>query len=65
MLASGGIKYFIKSTWYTGPSGDPGIVDGMVEAGAVVPLGGSGRQKSALLLRWQLLLTRAGIMARP
>jgi len=31
MLASAGVKYFIKSTWYTGPSVTPGIQDGMVE----------------------------------
>jgi alpha-mannosidase len=31
MLASAGIKYFIKSTWYGGPSVTPGITNGMVE----------------------------------
>ncbi|MCA1584929.1 MAG: hypothetical protein LC791_09215 [Acidobacteria bacterium] len=31
MLASAGIKYFIKATSYTGPSVTPGITDGMVQ----------------------------------
>ncbi|MCI0542006.1 MAG: hypothetical protein L0Z50_42965, partial [Verrucomicrobiales bacterium] len=31
MLASGGIKYFIKSTYYTSPAVTPGIEDGMVQ----------------------------------
>ncbi|MGH9661573.1 MAG: glycosyl hydrolase-related protein [Bryobacteraceae bacterium] len=31
MLASAGIKYFIKGTWFTGPSVTPGITDGMVQ----------------------------------
>ena len=55
MLASGGIKYFIKSTCYNGSVGYPGHRGWHGSAGAAVPLGWSGRQKSALLLRWQLL----------
>jgi alpha-mannosidase len=45
MLASGGIKYFIKSTWYTGPSVTPGIVDGMVEPAPLFRWAGADGKK--------------------
>jgi hypothetical protein len=45
MLASGGIKYFIKSTWYTGPSVTPGIVDGMVEPAPLFRWAGEKKKK--------------------